>query len=108
MHPAIYDLAQAQITNVHRQAQSDARARAARQAHGARMRHGNHHVPGLRVMARRAFAVLGALSPCTRIAASARAKRSPRSFVDLAWPGTRRISAADTLVARTPQHRRPS
>jgi hypothetical protein len=63
MHSAMYDLAQAQITSAHRQAQSDARARAARQAHGPRIRHGEHHAPGLRVMAHRVVAVLGALTP---------------------------------------------
>ena len=62
MHAAMYDLAQAQITNVHRQAQCDALARAARQAHGPRIRHGAHHVPALGVVARRVLAVLGALS----------------------------------------------
>ena len=65
MHPVMYDLAQAQITSVHRQAQSDALARTARQANGARMRHGEHHMPGLRVMTRRVFAVLGGLSMWT-------------------------------------------
>ena len=65
MHPAIHcDLAQARIADLHRQAQRDARARAASRARRARTPQRRHPVRGLpAVMARRVLAVLGGGRP---------------------------------------------
>jgi hypothetical protein len=48
-----YQIAQDRIADLHRQAQHDALARAARQARGAHKRQSGHRVPRLRFVAAR-------------------------------------------------------
>ena len=61
MHPELhYQLAQARVADLHRQAQHDAQARAASQARRARAAERRHPVRGLpAVMARRLLTTLG-------------------------------------------------
>jgi hypothetical protein len=65
MHPALhYQLMQARVADWHAQAQRDALARTARQAHRAQRHRPKRPVPGFPALAlRRVLAVLGARSP---------------------------------------------
>jgi hypothetical protein len=64
MNPATcYDLAQARIADLRRQAQRDGLAHAVRRSRQPPAQQGRHPKPGLRGAARRVLTVLGARSP---------------------------------------------